>query len=497
MKLRYVCIHGHFYQPPRENPWTGRVEKQESAAPYHDWNGRITAECYAPNAEAKILDDDDNPGKTVNNYAHISFNFGPTLLSWMEEHARKTYDRILEADRQFGSALAQAYHHVILPLADTRDKHTQVIWGIRDFEHRFGRKPRGMWLPETAVDLESLDVLAEHGIGFTILAPHQARRVRAAKDDTWIEIDGDRVDPSRPYVVRLPSNRTITVWFYDGPVSGAVAFERLLHSGQGFADRLLSAFDVERTGPQLVHIATDGETYGHHHRHGEMALAHALEILAERDDVELTHYGACLDKHPPSWNAEIVEDSSWSCGHGVERWRNDCGCADGPEGSDQAWRAPLREALDWLRDRLVEPWEREASRWLRDPWVARDNFIDVILDPTVESRHRFLERHALRQLSVQNSARVRQLLELQHQAMLMYTSCGWFFDDISRIETVQILRYAARAIELARDSLGLDLEGELMYRLSRAVSNVAEEGDGREIYRRNINASHRARRPSG
>jgi alpha-amylase/alpha-mannosidase (GH57 family) len=480
MKPRAVCIHGHFYQPPRENPWSGEIDEQESAAPYHDWNERITAECYAPNTEAKILDEDGNVVETVNNYAHISFNFGPTLMSWMEQHAGETYRRILDADRQHHSAIAQAYSHMILPLANTRDKHTQVMWGIRDFEHRFKRKPKGMWLPETAVDTETLDVLAEHGIEFTILAPRQACRTRPQDSEEWGGVHDDRVDPSRPYVVELPSGRTIAVFFYDGPVSQAVAFEHLLDSGQKLADRLMSAFSSVRDGEQLVHIATDGETYGHHHRHGEMALAHALDIIDHRDDVELTHYGAYLEKHPPTWFAEIHDDSSWSCVHGVERWRSGCGCG-ARQGWHLAWREPLREALDWLRDEVAPAYEKEASNFLEDPWVARDDFIEVVLDSSPGSKTAFLKRHARNPLTSQQAADVWRLLELQHNAMLMFTSCGWFFDDISRIETTQILRYAARVVELARESLCIELEGELAERLSKAKSNVVEEGNGRDL----------------
>ena len=482
MTRRYVCIHGHFYQPPRENPWTGKIDRQDSAAPHHDWNERITAECYAPNTEAKILDADDNLLKTVNNYARISFNFGPTLLSWMEQHADETYRRILDADKRHHSAVAQAYSHMILPLANARDKHTQVIWGVRDFEHRFKRKPHGMWLPETAVDTETLDVLADHGIAFTILAPRQACRTRPQGSDEWVGVHDDRVDPSRPYTVMLPSGRTIVAFFYDGPVSQAVAFEHLLESGPRLADRLMSAFADERDGPQLVHIATDGESYGHHHRHGEMALAHALDIIEHRDDVELTHYAAYLEQHAPTWIAEIHDNSSWSCAHGVERWRGDCGCGF-REGWHLAWRQPLRDALDWLRDEVAAPYEKEAAKFLDDAWSARNEYIDIVLDPTPDTRKEFLGHHGRKGLTARQVEQVWSVLELQHNAMLMFTSCGWFFEDISRIETVQILRYAARVIELARESLGIELAKEFTDRLARAQSNVGEEGNGRDLFR--------------
>ena len=338
MPTRAVTIHGHFYQPPRENPWLEAVETQDSAFPYHDWNARITAECYEPNATARILDAKDRILGIVDNYAAISFNFGPTLLSWLEVSAPETYAAILDADRASHNAIAQAYNHIILPLANDRDKRTQVHWGVRDFEHRFGRKPAGMWLPETAVDVASLEALAEAGIAFTILEPHQAAR---------------SIDPTLPYLCRLPSGKSIAIFFYDGPISRAVAFERLLSRGEFFAQRLLGAFRETRTHPQLVNIETDGETYGHHHRYGEMALAYALKVINERPDVAITNYAAFLEKNPPALEVQILDDTSWSCAHGVERWRSDCGCnTGGGAGWNQQWRAPLRDALDWLRDEV-------------------------------------------------------------------------------------------------------------------------------------------------
>jgi len=493
MAERYVCIHGHFYQPPRENPWLEAVELQDSAYPYHDWNQRITAECYAPNAASRLLDDEKRIRRIVNNYSGINFNFGPTLLSWMDEHAPETYRAILEADQEsrkrfegHGSAMAQAYGHMILPLANRRDKRTQVRWGIRDFEHRFGRAPEGMWLPETAVDLESLDILAEHGIRYTVLAPHQARRVKAKEQGEWREVDGTQIDPSRAYEIRLPSRRTMVLFFYDGPISRAVAFERLLNSGEAFVGRLMSAFSGERRWPQLAHIATDGETYGHHHRHGEMALAYALESIESGKQAELINYGAFLERHPPTHLVEIHESSSWSCVHGIERWRSDCGCNTAREGWNQAWRTPLRESLDWLRDRLAEGYERTAATLLRDPWAARDEYIEVILDRLPESVRPFLERNAMGEPGAGERVAIWKLLELQRHAMLMYTSCGWFFDELSGIETVQVLQYAGRAMQLAREVLGEDLEAEFLERLSVARSNLPTEGNGREVYERRV-----------
>ena len=381
---RYLCIHGHFYQPPRENPWLGVVEVQDSAAPFHDWNERITHECYAPNTRARLLDGQGRIINLLNNYAWISFNFGPTLLQWMADTAPEALPGIVEADRLsqerrrgHGNALAQVYNHMILPLASPRDKQTQVLWGIADFRHRFGRDPEGMWLAETAVDIESLEVLAEAGIHFTILAPPQARRWRKLGEKNWIEISGG-IDPSRAYLCRLPSGRSIVLFFYDGIVSQQVAFERLLDHGDRFLARLFQGFDDRRDHPQLMHIATDGESYGHHHAHGDMALAYVLHRLSKDPDVRLTNYGEFLELHPPEWEVEIHENSSWSCVHGVERWRSDCGCKMRGDWH-QKWRAPLREALDGLKDQLDHLFSTRGRECFPNPWAARDAFIDVIL----------------------------------------------------------------------------------------------------------------------
>jgi len=489
---RYVCIHGHFYQPPRENPWLEAIELQDGAHPYHDWNERITAECYAPNAASRILDEQERIVEIVNNYAKINFDFGPTLLSWLEEKAPSVYQGILEADREsqrtfsgHGSAMAQVYNHMVMPLASRRDKGTQARWGVRDFERRFGRRPEGMWLPETAVDLETLEVLAELGIQFTILAPHQASRVRKIGARSWRDVGGARVDPTMAYALALPSGRTITLFFYDGPVSRAVAFERLLSRGDQCAERLVGLFAADPTWPQLVHIATDGETYGHHHRFGDMALAYAIRTIEARRLARLTNYGEYLERHPPSHAVEITEHTSWSCPHGVERWRDDCGCNIG-EHPDwrQTWRRPLREAVDWLRDTL-DPLYEEASRaLLTDPWAARDDYIDVILDRSRERVEGFLGRHAVRPLSAAEKVTTLKLLELQRHRMLTSTSCGWFFEDVSGIETIQILRYAGRAIQLAEELFGRTVESPFLERLAKAKSNLPERGDGRLIYER-------------
>ncbi len=491
---RYVCIHGHFYQPPRENPWLEAIEGQPSAYPYHDWNERIAAECYAPNADSRILDGENRIVAIVNNYASMSFNFGPTLLSWLEEKEPEVYRAILTADdesrRRFaghGSALAQPYNHVILPLASPRDRRTQVAWGVADFVHRFARQPEGMWLPETAVDVASLEELAAAGIAFTVLAPHQVSQVRRIGEGEFEPVPAAGIDPTMPYLVALPSGHRIAVFCYDGPVSRAVAFDRLLSAGERFAERLLGAFAAEAGRAQLVHIATDGETYGHHHRHGDMALAYALHVIASGDRARLTNYGEFLEKHPPTHEVRIVDDTSWSCAHGVERWRSDCGCHSGAHpGWTQAWRAPLREALDSLRDALAPMWEERARSVFQDPWAARDAYIRVIFDRTPDSVSRWLREHAGRELSAADRTAGLKLLELQRHAQLMYTSCGWFFDDVGGIEARQIIQYAGRVLQLSEELFGSARETPFLELLARAKSNDPEAGDGRRIYEESV-----------
>ena len=487
--MKYVCIHGHFYQPPRENPYLEAVELQDSAYPYHDWNERITAESYAPNAASRILDSENRITKLLNNYAEISFNFGPTLLSWMKDQSPSVYQTILDADQQsaqrfsgHGSAIAQGYNHMILPLANRRDKVTQVKWGMRDFESRFGRKPEGMWLPETAVDTETLEVLAENGIQFTILAPRQAQRIRPKNSSKFEDVSGARIDPARAYLAELPSKKRINLFFYDGPISQGVAFEGLLNDGKRFADRLMSGFSDSRQGPQLVHIATDGESYGHHHHRGEMALSYALDEIERQNVAKLTNYGEFLEKHPPKHFVEIVNNSSWSCVHGIERWRSDCGCNSGGHPWNQQWRAPLRSALDGLRDKLAVIFESRLKEFVRDPWATRDDYIRVILDRSDESRKAFFADHAIRPLEPQEQVTALKLLEMQRHAMLMYTSCGWFFDELSGLETVQVIHYAGRALQLAEQCSGEKLESEFLQHLAMAKSNLPEAGDGAKIY---------------
>jgi alpha-amylase/alpha-mannosidase (GH57 family) len=495
--MKYLCVHAHFYQPPRENPWLEQVELQDSAYPYHDWNDRISAECYAPNLAARILDDQQRIVRIVNNYSKVSFNFGPTLLSWAAEHAPTLYNGLIESDKQsqknfsgHGSAMAQAYNHMILPLANSRDKKTQIRWGIEDFVSRFGRLPEGMWLPETAVDLESLSLMAEAGLSFAILAPHQAKAVRALKGNMpWQDVTGSKIDPSRAYLCNTPSGRSINLFFYDGPISQAVAFEKLLDNGEKFARRLTGAFSDSRTWPQLMHIATDGETYGHHHRHGEMALAYSLDYIESKKLARITNYGEFLEHNPPECEVQIYENTAWSCVHGVERWRSNCGCNSGRLGWHQEWRQPLRGALDWLRDAVNPQFEALGAKYLKDPWIARDAYISVVLDRSPETRARFGEEHFRRKLTASEQVEVWKLMELQRHAMLMYTSCGWFFDDLSGIETVQVIQYAGRVVQLAEQLFKMPFEGTFLEKLALAKSNLVEYGDGASIYERYVKPS--------
>jgi len=459
-----LIIHGHFYQPPRENPWTGEVDPEPGAAPFHDWNERIHAECYAPN---------------IVNYPLISFNFGPTLLSWLESHHADTYRQILSADREsaaarggHGNAIAQAYGHAILPLCNERDRLTQVVWGLADFRFRFGREAEALWLPETAANDPVLALLIEQGMRYVILAPNQAKGT---------------VDSSKPYLFRHPdrSGRSLAVFFYNGPLARAIAFERALASSRGLVEKFVS---VASSGGDLVNVATDGETYGHHFKFGDLCLTHALTHEAKSAGFWITNYAQYLDHHPPETEIEIDhgldgEGSSWSCVHGVGRWSRDCGChTGGEEGWNQAWRGPLREALNFLRDDAAEKFESVGGELLRDPWAARNDYISVILDPE-HTRAEFLSRHAR---GTSDESRIWDLLEMQHSALLMFTSCGWFFSDLVGIETIQVLRYAARVIDL-QNRLGLDApKKQFLELLSEAKSNRPEKGTGAEIFMRYI-----------
>ena len=474
---KFICIHGHFYQPPRENPWLEAITYQESAYPFHDWNERINAECYAPNTRARILDEKGVVIERVNNYSKISFDFGPTLLSWMEFKAPDTYQAVLEADKisretfsGHGSAMAQCYSHMIMPLADSKDKYTQVYWGIRDFEFRFKRLPEGMWLPETAVDLETLQIMADLGIRFTVLAPHQA----------GLLLDHGELDINQPYSVRLGAGRSINVFFYNGALSQSLAFENILQDGKCFAEKLMQTDNTD--GPQLLSVATDGETYGHHHKFGDMALAFALKYIDDQVDARLTNFAEYLEKFPPQEEIEIIEKTSWSCAHGVGRWSSNCGCETGghPEWN-QGWRGPLRKALDWFQCRADSIFVEVGKGLFKDPWEARNRYIDIRINRY--DRDTFLAEQCQNSLDESKKVVVLKLLELQSNAMLMYTSCGWFFNDISGIETEQILLYAGKAIQLAEEISGEVLEPHFLELLELAESNVLEKGNGSQIYK--------------
>lgn len=486
---RFVCIHGHFYQPPRENAWLDQIELQESAHPFHDWNERIMRECYEPNGFSRILNGGGKIVDIVNNYARMSFNFGPTLLHWIEKEHPAIYSAIQEADKLsmdlfdgHGSAMAQVYNHLIMPLADRRDKVSQVKWGIADFEHRFGRKPEGMWLAETAADTETLEVLAENGIRFTLLAPNQAKRVRRIGTEEWENF----TDPRIPYRCKLPSGKEIYLFFYDGDRSQGIAFKGLLSDGKRFGEELMSGLDG-RESPQMVHVATDGESYGHHHRHGDMALAYCMRYIEKSGRAQITNYSQFLSLCPIEFEAEIHENSSWSCAHGVERWRSNCGCHSGGEaGWTQEWRAPLRDALDWLRDRANEVFFEEMSAFPVDPDDLRNKYVEVQLHRTRESKREFLKKHIPERLSKREMTRLLRCLELQKHTQFMYTSCGWFFNELSGIETVQILQYANRAIQLIKDLTGENLDEEFASRLALAKSNIPSQGDGQQIYQKQV-----------
>lgn len=498
-KKAYLTIHGHFYQPPRENPWLETIEVQDSANPFHDWNERVTAECYTPNSVSKIVTQDNKILDIVNNYSYISFNFGPTLLSWMEQHSPYTYQRIIKADVEsasrnngHGNAMAQVYNHIIMPLANKNDKYTQILWGIKDFQYRFGRKPEGMWLAETACDDATLEALVDCGIKFTVLSPYQAKSIRKLNTDKWEDVSWGTIDPARAYRYFIKSDKSkyIDLFFYDGSISKSVAFDELLTDGNKFISRLKDGISSQRDYNQLVNIATDGESYGHHTKFGDMALSYILKVKAEDEGFEITNYANYLEQEGVQYEADIKEVSSWSCAHGVGRWMDDCGCSTGGGyGWNQKWRKPLREALDYLRDELVKIFEEQASKYFKDIWQARNDYIDVILDRCKTTISKFLETHQKYPLDKTEITKALKLMEIQRQAMLMYTSCGWFFSEISGIETTQIMKYAARAMQLASSFSNKDLESDFLTILSRAQSNIHGFGSGKDVYEKFVKPS--------
>ena len=490
---KFVCIHGHFYQPPRENPWTGEVDEEPSAAPFHDWNERIAKECYEANTHAAILDAHGQVKRHINNFSYLSYDIGPTLLSWLHRKAPEVYKAILDADREsvlqkngHGNAMAQVYDHIIMPLAKKRDKITQVIWGIRDFEFHYKRKPEGMWLSETAVDRESLGILADNGILFTVLAPHQCARVRhIGFGSRWRETVGETVDPKHAYRLILDYGKQFHVFFYDAPVSRTIAFEGILSNGDNLVNRILSAYG-HREREQLVSSATDGESFGHHHRFGEMAVAYAFNKIHEQKLATITNYADFLDQAGSYWQADIRENTSWSCAHGVERWRSDCGCRmNSTPGWNQKWRQFLREAFEFLQSAVDEIFESETGRFLKDPWRARNDYISVILKDTKTERQEFISRNARRTLNEEEKRKLWDLLEAEKFSLFMYTSCGWFFDELSGLEPVQMMKFAARAMELAephRTASRAPLEESFLKILSGAQSNIPEHGNGADVF---------------
>jgi alpha-amylase/alpha-mannosidase (GH57 family) len=509
----YVVVHGHFYQPPRENPYLDAIERQPSASPFHDWNERINDECYKPNGFARVFNDHGEIVDIVNNYEYLSFNIGPTLMNWLERNDQKTYQRIIAADRQscqrlngHGNAIAQVYNHIILPLANHQDKLTQIRWGKYDFKSRFGRDPEGMWLAETAINYETLAALIQEGIKFIVLAPSQVEKCRliATTENPhpdWIDVSSGDIDPTRPYRCYLrPKNNELSdsifahvsrdkndlpyidIFFYDGPISRDIGFNDVLDSSSNFCSRIAQAIRNDDRPCQLIAFATDGETFGHHKRDRERCIAHAFTQEFIKQNWKITNFAHFLSINPPIYEVELKPITAWSCCHGVNRWQDDCGCGS-VHGWTQQWRQPLRNALNWLRDQLITIYEEEAGKLFNDPWVTRDEYIAIIRDRSSENVANFLNKHQVKPLSPSEQVEGLKLLEMQKQALLMFTSCGWFFEEISRPEGVQILRYAARAIELAGEVSGIQLEQEFLEQLESAHSNVYEYKNGAEVYR--------------
>ena len=493
----YVTVHGHFYQPPRENPYLNAIERQPSAQPYHDWNERIHYECYRPNAFARILNHQQELVGVVNNFEYLSFNIGATLMSWLEEYDHEVYERILEADRKscqrlngHGNAIAQVYNHIILPLANKRDKITQIRWGKEDFRSRFGRDPEGMWLSETAVDYPTLEALIEEEIKFIILAPSQAERCRliptaTAKEEEelnepqWNEVGGSQIDPTRPYRCFVDEERYIDIFFYDGPISRDMGFQDVLETADNFSARIGKAIHGDNRPSQLINVATDGETFGHHKGGTEKCIAYSLSQKFADCGWTVTNYAHYLSICPPTWEVVLKPVTAWSCSHGVDRWQDNCGCGGGG-GWHQRWRKPLRKALDWLRDELVGVYESTGSQYFRDPWGTRNEYVQVLRDRSQAAE--FLQRHQIRELSPTEQIDALRLLEMQRHTLLMYTSCGWFFEEISRPEGTQILRYAARALELAGEVSGIHLKDKFVDLLRQAPSNVEAFRHGKKVY---------------
>ena len=499
-KKTNLCIHTHFYQPPRENAWSGEIEPQKSASPFHDWNERIYQECYKPNSEAVIVDSHDNVVKRVNNYEYYSFNFGPTLLAWIRKKHIKTYERIIEADRTsvkdhngHGNAIAMVYSHMIMPLANRNDKITQVKWGVADFIFHFGRIPEGMWLPETACNEETIEILAGEGIKFIILDPSQADKIRRIHRGRWKDVSDGNIDTGIPYRCFLKNDpdKFIDIFFYNGPLSKNIAFDDHIFESGRLLQRLEHVPVNEKMKSYLVSAAVDGETFGHHKHYTERTLSYLFSDLLPSSKFKLVNFAEYLASHSPLYEVKIKdgnngEGTSWSCQHGVGRWKEDCGCGKSDDFPSQDWRGPLRNSLNLLRDDLILIYENFGGKVFKDVWTARNEYIDLILENNEANRGKFFYFNSKLFLNEVETELSIKLLEMQKFSMLMFTSCGWFFSDISGIETIQILQYAARAIELAKEVSGIDLEEKFLEGLAEAKSNLKKYSDGRDLYMKEV-----------
>lgn len=493
----YLTIHGHFYQPPRENPRTNEVPKEESALPFHDWNERIYQECYKPNTEAIIINEKGEVLKRINNYEYLSFNFGPTLFEWIKTKHRKTFDKIIEADRKsfeskngHGNAIAQVYNHIIMPLANKRDKETQVKWGLKYFRHYFGRESEGIWLSETAVNYETIEVLINENIRYIILDPSQALKCRKIGDAAYLDVAYGNINPKVPYrcYSKIDTSKYIDIFFYDGPISKNIAFDDLVWN----AERLLNRIDAAKipgiSVPQLLSIAIDGETFGHHKKFSERTIAYLFYELAEKHGYKIVNFSEFLEIHPPDWEVVLkdgynLEGSSWSCLHGVDRWKKDCGCTTGSKpGWNQKWREPLRNSLNSLRDKLSVIYEMKGRDYFTDVWEARNDYISILLDNSPDNENIFFLKHCKRELTKEEKEFCLRLLEMQKFALYMFTSCGWFFADIGGLESKKNLEYAKYSIELGESISGMDLHKDFLEQLEMAQSNLPEMKNGKEIY---------------
>ncbi len=494
---RCLLVHGHFYQPPRENPWTGQIDPQLSASPWENWNFRIADECYLPMARSRIYNHDGQVSDLYNNYAHTSFNFGPTLLSWLEQYHPELLRHLQDAthfDRTF--AMAQVYSHLILPLADARDRHTQIIWGLREFQHRFGFTPPGMWLSECGIDPETVRALIDHHVKFVILSPHQASRARPFGSFDWRDVSMGAVDSRRAYRLfdidgggRTHFDRYLDVLFYTPGLNIKVSFDHLLSRPDDLKRELENCYRPDWSEAQLVSIVTDGEIYGHHEKKGEEALSRLFQDIAPALGLKVVSAYEFIRDHPPGWevklwNGEDKRGTSWSCQHGVGRWFRDCGCKPPcPPSWNQAWRGPLRETLDTVRDRVRRVSHRELAKLIRDADDAVNDYVGIVLKPSLEERRNFVKRHAGKELDATETECLWAMLEARHNAMLMYTSCGWFFDELSGLEPVQNLRYALRAAELVQPWHDEDLAALIENTLANAKSNLEYWRDGGKVFR--------------